>query len=150
MLVVNIVPIEKDEYARAFELMHTNMIVYHTEHNIPWNQSWIEANFRDKDNYSVTHHSIWVGFLSLQWSESELYIHTFQLVKPVQGSIVGYRVFQWILAEAAGRGVSEIACKSFKDNPAVDIYKKIGFEVVDTSKLFIDFQMSIARAGTKD
>jgi hypothetical protein len=34
-IVVNIVPIEKDEYARAFELMHTNMIVYHTEHNIP-------------------------------------------------------------------------------------------------------------------
>ena len=33
-IVVNIVPIEKDEYARAFELMHTNMMVYHSKHDI--------------------------------------------------------------------------------------------------------------------
>lgn len=148
--MINIVPIEKDGYVRAFELMRKNMMAYHSEHNIPWDQSWVEANYRDKDNYSVKFRYAWIGFLSLEWRESELYIHTFQLVESVQGSIHGYRAFQWILAEAAGRGVSEISCKSFKDNPAVDIYKKIGFEVVGISSLFIDLHMSINKASKKD
>lgn len=148
-LVINIAPTEKDKYVRAFELMRTKMVVYHSKHNIPWDQPWIEANYRAKDNYSVKFHGTWIGFLSLEWKESELYIHTFQLAESIQGSIYGYRIFKWILAEAAGRGVSEFSRKSFKDNLAVDIYKKIGFEVVGSSGPFLDLHMSINKASKK-
>jgi len=135
-----------DEYNGAYQLMHENMVLYHDMYSLRWDQGWIEENYRDKDNYSIFWCGKWIGFLSLEWESDKLTIHTLQLSKVAQGNIYGHRVFEWILDLAETKGIVEIACRSFKDNPTVSLYKKLGFEVVSAKGFLLELRVSFNKA----
>ena len=118
-------PAEQPDYELAFLLMRENMAVYHEMHNISWDQSWIEENYRDKENYSIFRGRQWVGFVSIEWLEATLFVHTLQLVTTVQGGIFGARVFDFLLRKAAEKNIFQVECRSFPGNPAVQLSRQI-------------------------
>jgi len=131
-----ITPATPGEFNAALDLMRANMGPYHERHGIPWDTDWLVANYRDKDNYSISRRGEWIGFVSLEWQPERAYIHTLQLTAAAQGRLFGMRVFEWILAAAAARGLPGVACRSFRDNPAVALYRKLGFQLTAEEGLF--------------
>lgn len=144
--MIKLRPTEQDEYAPAFRLMRENMDSYHRIHGIPWDQSWIEENYAGKDNYSVFSRNLWVGFISLQWGCSDVFVHTLQLSKSAQGSVYGYRVYNWLLQQAEVRCVKTIRCKTFVNSPLENLYQKLGFSIVTTEKCLITLEKHIDEA----
>ena len=141
--MIHINPAKEPDYELAFLLMRENMAVYHEMHNIPWDQKWIEEHYRDKENYSIFRGREWVGFVSIEWLKTTLYIHTLQLVTTAQGGLLGARVFDFLLRMAAAKNVFRVECKSFKGNPAVLLYQRLGFELVESEGPFVKLRLNI-------
>jgi ribosomal protein S18 acetylase RimI-like enzyme len=143
--VVNIRPVLALEYPAFYALMRENMQRYHERYDIAWDQQWTESNYRDKHNYAICRRTEAVGFLSLEWQPGQLYIHTLQLSPDVQGRFYGARVFAWLKTLATERGVATIVCKSFKDNPALAMYRKMGLEIVETQGILVQLAVAVDR-----
>lgn len=112
--MLDIRPVLMTEYPAFYALMHQNMQRYHERYDLAWDQQWTESNYRDKHNYAICRQGEAVGFLSLEWQPGQLYIHTLQLDRAVQGGVYGARVFAWLKALAVERGAATIVCKSFR------------------------------------
>lgn len=125
--MIEITPIKPHEYDLAFRTMRENMEPYHKAHALPWNQDWIEENYLDKDNYSIFCSGRWRGFLSLEWGDRGLFIHSLQLSSEAQGNVYGYRVYQWLMRQTESRGKIEMMCRTFRDSPLVQLYQRLGF-----------------------
>jgi len=133
------------EYPAFYALMHQNMQRYHERYDLAWDQQWTESNYRDKHNYAICRQGEAVVFLSLEWQPGQLYIHTLQLDRAVQGGVYGARVFAWLKALAVERGAATIVCKSFKDNPALAMYRKMGLEIVETQGILVQLAVAVDR-----
>ena len=141
--MIHIRPAKEPDYELAFLLMRENMAVYHEMHNIPWDQSWVEENYRDKENYSIFCCREWVGFVSVEWLKTTLYVHTLQLATTVQGGLVGARVFDFLLRKAIGKKIFQVECRSFQGNPVVKLYQRLGFEIVDSKGVLIKLRLKL-------
>ncbi|RLA58568.1 MAG: hypothetical protein DRQ89_15220, partial [Epsilonproteobacteria bacterium] len=128
--MITIQPVREADYQFAFRLMRENMSAYLEAHQIPWDQEWVEANYRDKENYSIFHDGVWVGFLSIEWRDVSLFVHTLQLRKAVQGGIIGSRVLDFLLQQVADKNVSQMECKIIVGNPVLELYRRLGFKVI--------------------
>ena len=85
--------------------------------------------------------------------KTTLYIHTLQLAATAQGGLLGARVFDFLLRMAAAKNIFRVECKSFKGNPAVQLYQRLGFELVESEgalvklRLHINYSINEAIAG---
>lgn len=141
--MIKLSPTRETEYDLAFETMRENMISYYEEHGLPWDQDWVDGNFRHRDNYSIFNSANWIGFLSLEWRDHDLFIHTLQLSKPAQGSIYGARVYEWILEQLSARGKQKITCKTFRGASMIDLYKRLGFTEVANDSYLVTLEMYV-------
>jgi N-acetylglutamate synthase-like GNAT family acetyltransferase len=126
--------------------MRENMGMYHELHEIPWHQDRIEAHFREKENHSVFSCRQWIGFISLEWKNDSVFIHSLQLIQKVQGSVYGVQILNWLLDQARERDIDSIECKTFASSPVRELYKKIGFEIQEQDELFLELRMDLTRA----
>jgi len=141
--MIEITPIKPHEYDLAFRTMRENMEPYHKAHELPWNQDWIEANYLDKDNYSIFCSGRWSGFLSLEWGDRELFIHSLQLCSEAQGSVYGYRVYKWLMRQTESRGKSEMTCRTFRDSPLIQLYQRLGFTPVREEGILVTLEKAL-------
>jgi GNAT superfamily N-acetyltransferase len=144
--MIEVIPIEGPEYDLAFRLMRENMWVYHQRHDLPWNQGWIEENYLTNDNYSIFGSGRWRGFLSLEWRDRELFIHTLQLSPEAQGSVYAYRVYQWLLRETESRGKTQIHCRTFTGSPMIRLYERLGFTAVGEEGILVTLQKCVSES----
>lgn len=141
--MIDVSPIGDAEYDLAFQTMRGNMKSYHEEYGLPWKQDWIDRNFRYNENYSIFNSATWIGFLSLEWRDVDLFIHTLQLTKKAQGSVYGARVYDWILEEMNVRGKAKITCKTFRGSSMIDLYKRLGFTEVAHENYLVTLEKRI-------
>ena len=141
--MIEVTPIRDSDYERAMQTMRENMISYHEQYGLPWNQDWVDRNYRHNENYSIFSATNWIGFLSLEWRDSDLFIHTLQLARQAQGSVYGARVYQWILEQMKVRGRDNITCKTFRGSSLVDLYRRMGFTEVAYEDYFVTLEKRI-------
>ena len=92
-----------NEFIEALSLMKRNEAQIAIP-GLSWDQEWARNNYQHKDNYSIFKAAHWIGFLSLEVMPNALFVHTLQLTPEAQGSIWGFRVYEWILAKAESLG----------------------------------------------
>lgn len=141
--MVELRPTQQDEYVRVFQLMRENMEGPLREQGVLWDQAWAEKNYASNDNYCVFVASRWLGFISLEWGCSSVFVHTLQLTKFAQGSVYGYRIYEWLLQQADVRGVTVVRCKTFRDSPLVGLYQKLDFSVVGMEGILVALEKHI-------
>ena len=111
---------------------------------LSWDQEWAVNNYKDKDNYSIFRAGDWIGFLSLEVLPDALFVHTLQLIPQAQGSIWGFRVYEWILAKAQSFGKRRIECNVVKDSSASAMYLRLGFELVHSDDYLSTMHFTLA------
>jgi hypothetical protein len=142
--VLAIQPCSTSEFTAALALMKENMEPQLVSCGLSWDDGWHRHNYISKDNYSIFSSNGWIGFLSLEVRQDCLFINTLQLASNAQGSILGYRVYEWIRAKALSVNCSKLGCKSFKDSPVVSLYKRLGFEIVESEGFFCEMRLDVA------
>jgi len=126
-----------EELPGAYALIKLNMHRYHEILGIPWRDVWVEDNYKDKENYKITLRGAWKGFLSVEYRPASVFVHTLQIVAQHQGGIYGVAALDWVKAQARERSLPTVECKTFRINPAVALYQKLGFKITaEDAKLY--------------
>jgi ribosomal protein S18 acetylase RimI-like enzyme len=137
-------PTLDSEYDEIFQLMKTNMYEIQNEIGIEWNQRELENNYRDKTNYSVYRRDEFVGFVSLEFFQKYLFIHTLQIVPQYQNRRIGYRVFKFIIELAKEKKAKLLRCSVFENNTAIKMYLALGFREIDRINRVIQMELNLA------
>ena len=142
--MLDIKPASTDEFSTALFLMKENMESVLVSCGLSWDHEWNYRNYISKDNYSIFSNGDWIGFLSLGLIENCLFVHSLQLTKNAQGTIFGFRVYEWLRAKSESTGCRQIGCKTFSGSSAATLYKRIGFKVVKTEGSLCEMRLDLA------
>ena len=93
-----------------------------------WVASAFRKNFDVDSTTIILHNSSRVGYFSLKTNEQELHLDNLQLSKSFQGQGLGTKIVKTILKNNELR---QIGLTTFSDNPAINLYEKFGFVIVD-------------------
>ena len=133
------------EFDDALALMKKNMGPELMSRGIEWDDAWNRSNYIDNDNYSIFSRADWIGFLSLEHKQDCLFINTLQLIPEAQGKNFGYRVYEWIKAEAESSGKPRIECRALVNSSVVAAYLRLGFEVVKTENVLCELRLELLK-----
>lgn len=96
-----------------------------------------------------------IGFLAFYQKENYLYLSKFYLKNDFRGRGYAHRMLDFTSDFARNRGLSRIELNVNRNNFAVDVYKKLGFEIIREEKNDIgngfymdDYVMSRNLGGT--
>lgn len=131
------------DFESLYDLIYQNMYQLQSELGLPWNAEGIKRHYRAKDNWVIKSGDIIVAGFSIEANEKCLFIHSLQITKSEQGSLLGYRAFKHIVKEATSLGVPFIKCCVFSNNKAKEMYSLVGFQKLSESKGILELQLDL-------
>lgn len=127
---LRISPASIDDVTFANGLAQENMRHYYERYNFEWNNDNFSHEWNALESYVIFEANTQVGFFSLSMHGSNLYIRDIQVTKKHTGQGIGTWVISQITSIAKNRNLQSIRLKIFIDNPAKDLYQRLGFLVV--------------------
>ncbi len=111
-------------------LSRRNMEKYTKEIWGNWDGSRFKANLNPKRLKLVIKNGRRAGFFDIETKGAESYLHNIQLSRPLQGKGLGKMLMSKIEAAEKKAGAKKITANVFKNNPAKEFYKKIGYKII--------------------
>ena len=93
-----------------------------------WSPNAFRKDFHAEDTTLIVIAKRDVGFFSLRGTDSGLYLENIQLAPSIQGRGIGTAILEGILQRNPSK---PIQLTTFIDNPAISLYKRLGFEVIE-------------------
>lgn len=121
-------PATEADYPYCYDLLKQNMFDLFSRHWGGWNPNAFREDFHAEDTTIVAISDRDVGFFSLRETDSELHLENIQLAPSVQGRGIGTAILERILQSNTSKPIQLI---TFTDNPAISLYKRLGFEVTE-------------------
>jgi GNAT superfamily N-acetyltransferase len=128
LMRVSFRPAVDSDIAFCESLSRANMERYHAARGIAWNGERFLSSWNDFENHLILADDEVAGVLRLQAGNDALDIRDLQLLPAWQSQGVGSRAIAWTRAEAARRGFPRVGLRVFADNPALQLYERLGFE----------------------
>ena len=122
-------PATEQDYQYCYELTKKNMYDLFCRHWGGWVASAYSDDFDLDATTIITHNSSRVGYFSLKTNQPGLYLDNLQLTRSIQGRGLGTRILQDILAL---HQFEQVSLTTFIDNPAIHLYRKLGFVTTDS------------------
>lgn len=129
---------EKTEADREF-VYHTlkqNMLAYMERHFHGWDDASFEQRWQEIPSLIIESKGNPVGFLSMREKEPQVvHLHEFHIRKDHQNQGIGGRILTTICQTLQNQNVQKIQLHVFKDNPALEFYKRHGFQIIGEGHL---------------
>jgi ribosomal protein S18 acetylase RimI-like enzyme len=94
-----------------------------------WQQEDFNRRFREYTGSIIENDGRAIGGLLLESKPDSIYIHEVQVLPEHQGLGIGSAVVQWVIAQAASRGIA-VTLSVLEVNPrARQLYERLGFQV---------------------
>lgn len=129
----------REEFERGMAIMQLNMQPLYAARALRWKQDSIERHFAAMENYSIRNGDAWRGFVSLEWLEQAMFIHTFQLDPRFQGGPIGVGALQALERLCLARDVREMRWRAFRGSAAAALYEKLGLEATHENDHLVNF-----------
>jgi ribosomal protein S18 acetylase RimI-like enzyme len=119
------------DYCRA--LAQSNMLPYLVKRGQHWASAAWDDKASSREFFELYGERVRIGFVSLWKNNDSSSIHIGDLQIEAQARNCGYgaRALERVFAIARARGLTEVTLNVFRDNPAQNLYKRLGFVVVD-------------------
>ena len=133
--------------AAAQRLCCGNMLTTYKRHGFHWDVEQFEEKWQDNKNFAVRINGEWIGFLSLKILPDMLYLRDLQLLPDWQRRGIGSACLTWLISLAHQPGislqtadihemkiqkhVSSLRLRVFSDSPALALYERHGFVMLD-------------------
>ncbi|MEO0376114.1 MAG: GNAT family N-acetyltransferase, partial [Cyanobacteria bacterium P01_A01_bin.17] len=104
-----------------------NMLDLFSRHWGGWVPSAFRHDFELQTTTMIIHKNQRIGYFSLKEEADGVFLDNIQLSTTVQGLGLGTEILKSILANNSAR---PIRLTTFSDNPAIRLYKKLGFTAV--------------------
>ncbi|MGL5005587.1 MAG: GNAT family N-acetyltransferase [Casimicrobium sp.] len=125
------VGIEAWDYCRA--LAKANMEPYLLRRGQQWTRNGWDDKAPSREFFELYVARERVGFVSL-WRDNDIggvHIGDIQLEESARNRGIGKQAIERVFAIARSRGLREVTLNVFRDNPAIRLYERMGFVVID-------------------
>jgi ribosomal protein S18 acetylase RimI-like enzyme len=145
------VPVGTEAWGYCRALAQANMEPYLTKRGQHWSRAGWDDKAPSREFFELYVERNRIGFVSL-WKDNDngsVHIGDVQIEPHYRNRGYGTRAIERVFAIARSRGLAEVTLNVFRDNPAKNLYERIGFRVVDHG--FDKLKMRCAlRAQRKD
>ena len=144
-IMIKIRNAEDSDYPEIFSIMKENMFSLQSGIGIEWNDERIQSHYRRKANLVVIDKGILTGFAFYELFEKEIFIHTLQVLREKQNSIIGYRLFRKLIQEASCNNLRFVRCCVFENNKAKEMYYRIGFKELSRENSILKLELDLKK-----
>lgn len=120
-------PAADSDLAFARELTRVNMRDYYLCYGLVWQPQAFDAEWPRRESYLVIQSGKPIGFLGLTLETGYLYVRDVQLIEARRGEGVGQWIMTCVEQVAIAQGCASVRLKVFKTNPAVRLYRRLGY-----------------------
>jgi GNAT superfamily N-acetyltransferase len=124
---ISVAPALAEDARFGCGLIFDNMNPYYERYGMRWDRSQVEAVWGKTDNHLLRWRGHAVGVLCLQHEPDVLSIRTLQLAAPARGRGLGGAALAFAEGLARTRGLQRLSLAVFLDNPARELYRRVGF-----------------------
>jgi len=114
------------------QLTLRNMEPYYKELGIRWDHALFDANWKGFENYEIAIDKCAIGTLRLSHDNCAYYIRDLQIDPDWQNKGVGSQAINFAIAVAQKEGFQLLRLRVFCANPAVALYRRLGFRICKT------------------
>ncbi|GLS91366.1 hypothetical protein GCM10007916_24350 [Psychromonas marina] len=111
------------------EITYKNMRSYYEHYSVNWEQSKIQAQIVDLENWDILYNSSIVGAIRLAFDNNECYIRDIQVSDKFQNKGIGASALAECERLAIKTGVNLLRLRVFKISPAYQLYTRNGFVI---------------------
>ena len=122
-------PYQDSDFPFCNTLIMRNMGGYFADLDIQWNPERYRGFIAEGIAQIVSWGESKIGFYHLTEEADHVYLHNVQLGKDYQGKGIGGQVMEIVEKECQQRGKTTLMLSVFKENPALRLYKRRGFEL---------------------
>jgi ribosomal protein S18 acetylase RimI-like enzyme len=119
------------------QLTQKNMHHYYEQHALTWDSLQFDNNWSAFENYEMVRNNTTVGIVRLSFNSNICYIRDLQVEGGLQRQGIGTKTLNEVFNIAKTRKSNTVRLKSFESNPAINLYKKLGFGLVKHEQPFI-------------
>jgi ribosomal protein S18 acetylase RimI-like enzyme len=134
---LRIVPVGSEAWPYCCELARANMTPYLTRRGQVWNGAAWDEKAPSREFFqlfaAIEGKRALIGFVSL-WHDrdnSSLHLGDIQLESNARNLGFGTKAIERIVLIARSRSLCEITLNVFRDNPAIRLYERCGFKIID-------------------
>jgi ribosomal protein S18 acetylase RimI-like enzyme len=128
-------PAVEADFAFCESLTRSNMASYHSARGAGWDPQRFVDNWALFENSMILADGEVVGLLRLLVVDGALEIRDLQLLPGQRGRGIGTWAVNYVVVEAVRRGIELLRLRVFEENPALQLYARLGFgvEAIDES-----------------
>ncbi|WP_020559305.1 GNAT family N-acetyltransferase [Thiofilum flexile] len=123
------------DYDFALALTYSNMHYYYEKHQIGWETPCFLKNWQKSENFGIHHQQQCIGVIRLEEDDRTCYLADLQLLPDLQGQGIGSYVLHYMKQLAQIRKKQLMSLLVFVDNPAMNLYRRHGFEVTEKTEV---------------
>jgi ribosomal protein S18 acetylase RimI-like enzyme len=135
-------PATAEDYDFCYALTKTNMLELFTRHWGGWDSSKFCDGFKEENIQIIISGGKPLGYYSLVINEDSIFLDNIQISEAARGQGIGKAILAEII-EASGS--KDLTLTTFSDNPALNLYKRLGFLITDQSGATVKMK----RSGTR-
>ncbi|MEX5594246.1 GNAT family N-acetyltransferase [Pseudomonas orientalis] len=118
----------------ARNLTHQAMNPYYLQNQLLWSNDGFDTAWAGRENWMICEDDSVLGFISLSRNSNALYIRELHMLEQYRGLGAGSWVLQQMALKARTLGLLRLTV--FKNNPAKQLYERMGLRVVGDEDSF--------------
>ncbi len=120
-----------DDYNYCYLLTKNNMLSFYVKHNLEWKAEVYKKNFTPKYIKILEYNKRRIGFYKLTFKEDSWYLADLQISWLLRGKGIGTKILWIIETIVKKKKYNKLKLKVFFDNPAVNLYKRLGYNILE-------------------
>jgi len=120
-----------EDYSFCYNLARKNMFPYYKKHKLFWDSRIYKKEFDPKFVKIIESNHKRIGFSKLIFKDNYGYLSDLQLSASMQGQGIGTRILKIIEKYVLKKGYLQIKLRVFTDNPALKLYERIGYKIIE-------------------
>jgi len=124
------------DLAKAARYTLTNMRPYYEQYSVKWDQAQIEKMTQALVNLDILLAGEPVGVIRLSFDSEGAYLRDLQVDQNYQNRGIGTYALAEVNRLAKEQGVNVLMLRVFKHSPAVNLYKRQGFNITREEERF--------------
>ncbi|MDD5731331.1 MAG: GNAT family N-acetyltransferase [Patescibacteria group bacterium] len=129
--IINIRNSSWDDYRYCYELTKRNMRPFYIKHKLEWKPKSYRRNFDPKFVKILEINNRRIGFYKLSFKENHWHLGDLQISGLFRGKGIGTEIMKLIEKTVKMKGRNSIKLRVFVDNPALSLYKKTGYKMIE-------------------
>lgn len=127
----------------AAELTYQNMETYYRKYSVGWDPQLIRSKTENLENYDILDGQTLLGVIRFQFENEFCYIRDIQIYAAHRNKGVGATVLEMAKCYALEKNVSTIKLRVFKISPAVRLYERNGYKIINEDDRFYCMELIV-------